>query len=238
MSGFDLTGFDRAELRDNFLEALPPSFPAEAADFRINQGPVRWNWSRNHQGFSKDWENFLIKDNRQEWFRNHYTEQGTYANYDRAVEDLDQAIATANRLDWIKEPGGRAWCHRELEGTICAVHRWNARFSNEIVGRLQCWNDPGLEVTDSSFLQEHTEFQDAEGDGSVCVLELQDSIVGIGFPAGCAWIATNHIEIDENWDVGWEIEIEEADTVASTLHKMRGMIAELRTSKQPAGDEL
>jgi hypothetical protein len=170
----------------------------------------------------------------------HKWQDGPLQDYQRALNDLDAAIVVASTLDWYKEPViGRAWCHREITGTVCALHRWTARNSEDpdsiVVGRLQCWNDPNLIETDPTFVQEHPEFQDvvdAEFEGSVCILELQSHVFGLGCPPGLVFVASDHVIIEENWDVDWEIAIGATDSAVDTLHQMRTLLSELVTSKQ------
>ena len=233
--------FDREDLRQDFLLALPPPFALDPLGFRIRtDGPniIRWDWTKEWQGFSQDAVNFLVKEDDQ--FP--YTQDGPLEDYQQALNDLDAAIAVASNLDWNKEPViGRAWCHREITGTVCALHRWNARINGDpdsiVVGRLQCWNDPNLIETDPTFVQEHPEFQDVVDaefeEGSVCMLELQSHVFGLGCPPGLVFVASDHVIIEENWDVDWEIAIGATDSAIDTLNQMRILLAELVISKQP-----
>lgn len=235
-----MDALDREYLREEFLLALPPPFALDPPGFRIrtDAGPniIRWDWTKEWQGFSQDAVNFLVKED--DHFP--YTQNGPLEDYEQALNDLDAAIAVASTLDWNKEPViGRAWCHREITGTVCALHRWTARINGDpdSVGRLQCWNDPNLIKTDPTFVQEHPEFQDVVEDadceeGSVCMLELQSHVFGLGCPPGLVFVASDHIIIEENWDVDWEIAIGAADSAVDTLIQIRTLLAELVTSKQ------
>jgi hypothetical protein len=107
---FQDDAFDRADLRQDFLLALPPPFPLDPPDFRIRatDGPIRWDWTKEWQGFSQDAKNFLVKDGD-----NHFphTQDGPLADYQRALNDLDAAIAAASILDWTKglDQGSSHW---------------------------------------------------------------------------------------------------------------------------------
>jgi hypothetical protein len=104
------------------------------------------------------------------------------------------------------------------------------------MGRLQCWNDPNLIETDPTFVHDHPEFQDvvdAEFEGSVCMLELHNHVFGLGCPPGLVFVASDHVIIEEHWDVDWEIAIGVTDSAVDTLNQMRTLLAELVTSKQP-----
>jgi hypothetical protein len=106
-----------------------------------------------------------------------------------------------------------------------------------VVGRLQCFNDPNLIETDPTFLQEHPAFQDVVAaefeEGSVCMLELQNHVFGLGCPPGLVFVASDHVIIEENWDVEWEIAIGATHSAMDALEQIRTLLAELVISKQP-----
>jgi hypothetical protein len=55
--------FGLEDLRQAFLLALPPPFALDPPGFRIRtDGPIRWDWTKEWQGFSQDAVNFLVKD--------------------------------------------------------------------------------------------------------------------------------------------------------------------------------
>lgn len=260
------------ELREAYLQTLPRlPFPPDDVLFRPNNNNnhdfVRWDWAKDDfpEGFSNEFSEFVLSP------PNHpFVESGSHDDYRLALEDLELAMTVASSMPWTKKQATsinptptptlpRVWCHREIEGTVCAVHRWDAvedavaagTTTTPTIGRLQCWNDPGLRISDPSFIEEqHPEFDDADGEGSTCVLELavrstnntvtttdttqhqHHHFVAMGFPAGCAKIVTNRVRIEENWDVGWEIEIDQdSDTVPTVLHKMKSILAILMDSK-------
>ena len=65
------------------------------------------------------------------------------------------------------------------------------------------------------------------------MLELQIHVFSLGCPPGLVFVASDHVIIEENWDVDWEIAIGATDSAIDTLNQMRILLAELVISKQP-----
>jgi hypothetical protein len=112
------------------------------------------------------------------------------------IQEWKQIMRATNGMRWHKVGRGRSACYRQLHGTVCEVHRWEARLEarhvnaeqtcedeemgqrkcetsqtdekGQLVGRLQCWN------ADYEYNWDKREWQFEEG--TVCVLEVRGGV--------------------------------------------------------------
>jgi hypothetical protein len=163
------------------------SFPLE--DVQISRGPVTIKWNTHLDDFwaeNVDPRRILDSSVRQGRFEDDVTPQV----YQAAQIQFQQTQRTIESLQWQKLPVRIGICYQQMgEGTVCAVHRWDARDkeSLDLLGRVQCWNDPSLLQWKPEFVVEYPEFDPRshhgpDGEGTVCVAEVRDSVVVVGAP--------------------------------------------------------
>lgn len=76
---------------------------------------------------------------------------------EQAIKLKDELISMSERLEnlrWKNISRSRGVC----DGTICAVHRWDAYTQESLVGRFQCWTDPSLLDLDPQFVKKNPLF--------------------------------------------------------------------------------
>jgi hypothetical protein len=97
----------------------------------------------------------------------------------------------------------------------------------ELLGRIQCWNDVSLLQWKPEFVVEHPEFNPQsshgpeDGEGSVGMVEVRDSVVVVGAPMSVAMVFGNAFEFQQS-DEGdpWELDIAETTTPAQVFAQM------------------
>jgi hypothetical protein len=141
-------------------------------------------------------------------------------------------------LDWRKQPTSVGLCHRSFGGTLCAVHRWDAlgrdgdvedqQRAGALVGRLQCWVDPNLLRSNPGFVEERPEFDPrnvwvSNGDGDVCILELDQSVFIVGCPVHHSIVYSNDFAFFSTHGANhWHLEdVDDEATASSVVQRMR-----------------
>jgi hypothetical protein len=229
--------YEWMEKRERFLETVGPSFPPDHR--RISSGPVHVKWDTNLDDFWNDDDPLpgpiQVDLGHSYVILNDSMEPNLY---DLAKEQWERTIRMVNddaTLDWRKQPVSIGLCHRQVEGTVCAVHRWDAlrrkadvedqEQAGTLLGRLQCWLDPSLLNFNPNFIKERPEFDPRDaagpiGDGAVCILELDRSVFVVGCPVSHSVVYANdfaffhshgendwHLEdLDEDTSVSWVVQ--------------------------------
>jgi hypothetical protein len=161
--------------------------------------------------------------------------------YNSFKEQWERTIRMVNddsTLEWQKQPTSVGLCHRQVEGTVCAVHRWDAlgrdgdvedqQRAGALVGRLQCWLDPNLLRSNPGFVEERPEFDPRDvwgpsGDGDVCVLELDRSVFIVGCPVHHSVIYANDFAFFSTHGANhWHLEdVDDEATASWVVQRMR-----------------
>jgi hypothetical protein len=215
-----------AEKRIEFLEMLEWSFPLE--DVQISRGPVTINWNMYLDDFWADnVDPRRIVDSSVP--QHHFVDEMTSEVYQAAQIQFQQTRQTIESLHWQKIDVRMGICYQQMgEGTVCAVHRWDARDveSLDLVGRVQCWSDPSLLQWKPEFVVEHPEFNPQsnhgpDGEGTVCIAEVRDSVVVVGCPMSHAMIYGNSFEFQHSHGENeWEANISNTTTPAEVFAQM------------------
>ena len=112
-------------------------------------------------------------------------------------DDLISMTERLDKLSWKAMPWSRGVC----DGTVCAVHRWNAYTQKRLIGRFQCWTDPSLLHKDPKFVQQNPLFHPAFVNATTffCLIDVP------GFAASLA--ASRNISLLQINDLLWSTEI-------------------------------
>lgn len=215
----------QADERIAFLETLPWSFPAE--NVQISRGPVTIKWDTHLDDFwndDMDPRHILDSNTPQRRFLDEMTPQV----YRDAEEQFEQTLQTVKSLNWQKFATRMGICYGQVGGTgggtVCAVNRWDAIDveSQDLVGRVQCWSDPGLRHWQPDFLAlHHPEFKRAMGTGTVCLVEVQHSVLVVGCPMSHSLVYGNLFEFQHSHgENDWELEIDTTTTPAHVVAEM------------------
>jgi hypothetical protein len=208
------------ERRARFLETLEPSFPPD--DARISRGPVSMAW---HTPLDDFWRDGLHKPSflDDSGPAPRFIDEMTPEVFQAAKLQFEKTHQTVKSLRWLKLPTRMGICHGETEPTVCAVHRWESRDieSQEILGRLQCWNDPSLLQWKPTFVLEFPEFSEIEGDGPVCIVEVKDSLLIVGCPLRHSMLYGNTFAFESSHgEDDWDLAISDATTAEWVVSQM------------------
>eukprot|EP00523_Entomoneis_sp_CCMP467_P011398 CAMPEP_0168721946 /NCGR_PEP_ID=MMETSP0724-20121128/2347_1 /TAXON_ID=265536 /ORGANISM="Amphiprora sp., Strain CCMP467" /LENGTH=323 /DNA_ID=CAMNT_0008768609 /DNA_START=222 /DNA_END=1194 /DNA_ORIENTATION=- len=134
---------------------------------------------------------------------------------------------TVQTLEWTAEEPSRGVCQQQVDGTICAVYRWNAWRRRErdnssdkthnqekgaLLGRIQCWTDPSLTRSDPGFVQRHPQFHRYlhQSAGCMCLADLPGLFyIQIGAPEGVPALLVNDITL--HIEATYDLEVEVTD---------------------------
>lgn len=242
--------------RKAYAASLPPSFPPDSARFSSGPVQIRWDYQPSLDDFWKNdympgREIYEIVDPSSHSFEVLQDDVGNPRIHRKVLAQFRRTLPAVENLHWKKEPVRQGRCHEQLDGTICAVHRWNGYATARDIGnqqeqttladsltlqaRLQCWNDPGLRQMDPSFLQRHDEFKDgiremvtSLGSGDVCILDLGtevNSIVVAGCPMFHARVCMNDFDyVSSHGECEWSIQISKETTPLMIVQEMQELV--------------
>jgi len=141
-----------------------------------------------------------------------------------AIQLRDTYLAFVDKvknLEWTPDPPSKGLCQQQVDGTVCAVYRWNvwktesdnhAGDARTLSGRLQCWTDPSLTRFDPTFVLRHPQFHRSlhQSAGCMCLADIDGFVVQIGAPEGVPVLWVNNFIIPVEATFSFEIEIDDS----------------------------
>lgn len=199
-------------LRKAYLQMAPQSFSADSWSESIYE----WKWAID--GF---WARTIrppLKDATR-------LSVETFLSPDQAKRLKDDFVSMIDRMEklyWKEMPRSKGACGLQKDGTMCAVHRWNAYARKDrLVGRFQCWTDVSLSQWDPDFVRWYPFFHPKfmEVNDFFCLVDVPGYAGSFGAPQSLPLFHMNDLLWYHPLEVDHDVQVREGDGPVKILRR-------------------
>lgn len=199
-------------LRKAYLRFIPQSFPSDP----WSESTFDWNWAiddfwvRTVRPPLKDASRLTIESSL------------TPEQAKKLQNDFISLTDRVEKLYWKALPWSKGVCGRQKDGSVCAVHRWNAYARKDrLVGRFQCWTDFSLSESNPSFVYWlpifHSKF--VEDGGFFCLVDVPGYAGTLAAPLSLPLFHMNDLLWYHPLDVEHHVQVRDGDSPADFLRR-------------------
>eukprot|EP00977_Amphora_coffeiformis_P007266 scaffold1581_cov169-Amphora_coffeaeformis.AAC.2 len=131
--------------------------------------------------------------------------------------DLLSMTERLDRLSWKAMPASKGAC----DGTMCAVHRWNAYTQERVIGRFQCWTDPSLLHQEPKFVRQNPLFHPAFVNVTAffCLVDVPGFAASLGTPRNLSLLQINNLLWSTETIFDHDVRVREGDLPADVMRR-------------------